>query len=366
MMLRALLILLALLPQAALAQTCPAVGSHPALTAGGSVFGRIAAQWNTYFSAKVDINNGVLCNPTIIGGVSPGSFIAAPGLANQVGARNTGDQTVSRIGGTLYDQLWPVPKSASYVVNSDSGTISDHGALLIASAAAITFTLPDPVIGSVGVSYQFGSDGTNGYTLATVGGTALIYGCQGATGAATAVFPANVDVQVSVDAAGTGYKCSASGGGVVSSVTNADGSLTVSPTTGAVVASLNVAHANLWTALQTFADVTGSIGNAGAVVSGTTYTFVAGDCGKTVVFTSSSAVTATIPAAIVPATTVCAMVVLQAGTAKVSVNGTAVAAATLISESTFTGTSGTAGSMIGLTLLTVSAATRAYLTGSGS
>ena len=60
------------------------------------------------------------------------------------------------------------------------------------------------------------------------------------------------------------------------------------------------------------------------------------------------------------------MAVLQAGTAKVSVNGSAVSPATLISESSFTGTSGTAGSMIGLTLLTVSAATNAYLTGSGS
>jgi hypothetical protein len=38
------------------------------------------------------------------------------------------------------------------------------------------------------------------------------------------------------------------GGGGVGSVTNADGSLTFSPTTGAVVGSLNLAHANTWTA----------------------------------------------------------------------------------------------------------------------
>lgn len=123
---------------------------------------------------------------------------------------------------------------------------------------------------------------------------------------------------------------------------------------------------NTWSGAQTFGPVYGSLGNSGSVVSGTTYTFVAADCGKTTVFTSNSAVTATIPASIVPASTVCAMAVLQAGTAKVSVDGTAVAAATLISESGFTGTSGTAGSMIGLTLATISAATRAYLTGSGS
>ena len=42
------------------------------------------------------------------------------------------------------------------------------------------------------------------------------------------------------------------GGGAVSSVANSDGTLTISPTTGAVVASLNLAHANTWSAIQTF------------------------------------------------------------------------------------------------------------------
>lgn len=40
----------------------------------------------------------------------------------------------------------------------------------------------------------------------------------------------------------------------ISSVSNSDGSLTISPTTGVVVASLNVAHANTWTAVQTHQD----------------------------------------------------------------------------------------------------------------
>lgn len=40
-------------------------------------------------------------------------------------------------------------------------------------------------------------------------------------------------------------------GGAVTGVSNSDGTLTISPTTGAVVSSLNLAHANTWTALQT-------------------------------------------------------------------------------------------------------------------
>ncbi len=44
----------------------------------------------------------------------------------------------------------------------------------------------------------------------------------------------------------------ASGSGLVNSITNADGTLTIAPTTGAAIASLNLTHANTWTALQTF------------------------------------------------------------------------------------------------------------------
>jgi hypothetical protein len=51
----------------------------------------------------------------------------------------------------------------------------------------------------------------------------------------------------------------AAGTTLVNSITNADGTLTISPTTGSVVASLALTHANTWTALQTF--------NAGAVIN---------------------------------------------------------------------------------------------------
>ena len=60
---------------------------------------------------------------------------------------------------------------------------------------------------------------------------------------------------VQADASGklssTGAACG-TGSGAVNSVSNSDGTLTISPTTGAVVASLNPAHANAFTALQQF------------------------------------------------------------------------------------------------------------------
>jgi hypothetical protein len=45
----------------------------------------------------------------------------------------------------------------------------------------------------------------------------------------------------------------------VSSVSNSDGTLTISPTTGAVVASLALGHANTWTATQTFTPASASL-----------------------------------------------------------------------------------------------------------
>lgn len=64
------------------AQTCPARQSSPGFgAAGGSLFGRVAAQWDAYFAAKVDTNNGILCNPTILGTLS----LSASVIINSLG-----------------------------------------------------------------------------------------------------------------------------------------------------------------------------------------------------------------------------------------------------------------------------------------
>jgi hypothetical protein len=98
--------------------------------------------------------------------------------------------------------------------------------------------------------------------------------------------------------------------------------------------------------------------------SGTTDTLLAADCGSQVIYTSNSAVAVTVPSSIVPAgTTTCNIAIIQGGTAKVTLTGSGV---TIISGHSYTGTSGTKGSAIGLDLATVSAAATGYLTGDGS
>jgi hypothetical protein len=85
-----------------------------------------------------------------------------------------------------------------------------------------------------------------------------------------------------------------------------------------------------------FANGFGPVLGATRTVSGATDTLSTSDCGAEVIYTDNSAVTVTIPATLPVG---CNVSVLQAGTAKVSVNGSAVSAATLHSAHSYTGTS---------------------------
>lgn len=92
--------------------------------------------------------------------------------------------------------------------------------------------------------------------------SALIQGLpinQGGTSQTTAnaAFNALAPAQTSnsgkyltTDGTNTSWGTVSAGG--VTSVSNSDGTLTISPTTGSVVSSLNLAHANTWTGAQTF------------------------------------------------------------------------------------------------------------------
>lgn len=83
------------------AVTCPVQQSSPQFTAGGNVFGRINSAWNSYFAAKVDAVNGVLCNPTFIPaipGVGPGTTNT---IAKWTGTTTLGDSAIVDDGSTI-------------------------------------------------------------------------------------------------------------------------------------------------------------------------------------------------------------------------------------------------------------------------
>lgn len=73
------------------------------------------------------------------------------------------------------------------------------------------------------------------------------------------------------------------------SVTNSDGSLTISPTTGVIIASLNIAHANIWSAAQRF--------NAAITYGGVTLNNAVTGTGSMVLATSPTLVTPVLGAA---------------------------------------------------------------------
>jgi hypothetical protein len=138
------------------------------------------------------------------------------------------------------------------------------------NATAVNFRLADdsadaPITASTGAFSGAVTHGVNGgsggqiimngatsgsvtiSTPAVAGSVALTLPTTGGTIAASGTSP----IVVSATGAISCPTCNVTGANV-SSVSNADGTMTISPTTGAVVASINLAHANTWSASQTF------------------------------------------------------------------------------------------------------------------
>ena len=261
-------------------------------------------------------------------------------LANSSGVAVTLPQAT----GSFTTGFWWCPQNAgtgSVVITPTTSTINGASTLTLASQQGVCAV-------SDGTNWQVNGTFAAGSSGLTVGSTTIASGTNG---------------DIEYNNSGTlGEKGVTGTGGVV---------LATSPTL--TTPSLGTPSAiNISNATGTFGGTVGgatvtNVQGSSDVQSGTTYTLVATDCGKTVLFTSNSAITVTIPASIVPASgTTCVVAILQGGTSKVAVNGSAVSAATLISAHSYTGTSGTQGAVIDLTLTTVSAATNAYLTGDGS
>ena len=136
--------------------------------------------------------------------------------------------------GTVTSLTFNAPLSGGTITTS--GTVGITGAAGSVLAGATPAFTPNPVVGVAGSIV-----GTLGFQNAT-SGTLTVSPPTGALGTTAIVWPSS-----------SGTLCTtATCTGAVSSVANSDSTLIISPTTGAVVGSLNLAHANTWTALQTF------------------------------------------------------------------------------------------------------------------
>lgn len=126
---------------------------------------------------------------------------------------------------------------------------------------SISKTLPSglTILGSTTLGANGGSAGqiiANGATSgsatvtpqAAAGAAALLWPTTSGTLASSGTSPITVDAVTGAIGCAT---CNVTGSNV-GSVSNSDGSLTISPTVGSVVASLNLGHSNTWTVGQTF------------------------------------------------------------------------------------------------------------------
>lgn len=142
---------------------------------------------------------------------------------------------------------------------SDLRSIGQTAGSPVAATNAIVFTYKDLTTATTLCSFSVAISGTVA-TVSGSGGTINSGDIAGWVGPATAdpTF-AYFSGAIGATAQGTG---GGGGGGAVSSVSNSDGTLTVTPTTGAVVVSLALGNANTWTIGQAF--------HSGLNLSGTT------------------------------------------------------------------------------------------------
>lgn len=139
----ALAFLLCLLGAGAARAQCSTQQNSPAFTQGGNVFGRSSPQWNQYFAAKVDANNGIACNLTILGtlNLNYGQIVAALGYVPTPLGVITGGTDTSIASASTTDLGAPPTNPQSDVTVTGNATISSFGTSTpIGQLKVVTFT----------------------------------------------------------------------------------------------------------------------------------------------------------------------------------------------------------------------------------
>ncbi len=265
-----------------------AIGAPPSGTAGGDLLGTfpnptiattagadIVAAINTS-SSIINVSNGgtgvaTLASGDLLVGNGTSAVTAGPAwdgttLTADISGNAATSTTATNFSGTLsgdvsgtqtstsVDKLKgnAVPANAAGVLANDgSGTLSWAASVPPGGTAGgdLSGTYPNPTVQSV-ANVTTGTLGVvNGGTgLATIPAHSVLLG-EG-TGNVTVATPSTSGYVLTSTGANSDPTWQAPSG-AVTSVANSDGSLTISPTTGAVVGSLNVTHANTWTGTQT-------------------------------------------------------------------------------------------------------------------
>ncbi|HEY4514246.1 MAG TPA: hypothetical protein VJH69_02880, partial [Candidatus Paceibacterota bacterium] len=218
----------------------------------------VSGTGTTTFAGGLSLSGGCLVvNGSCVGG--SGSGDVGSGTAGQFAYFASDGTTVaatssifvaSTTGNIGIGTTSPYSKLSVWGVNTTSGVRAFE---VVNSASTTSFAVDNAGNATIAGTLSGGTSTltnlivSNTSTSTIAGGLSSLY--LNVTGtSATSTFARGIDI------AGGCFSINGSclGSGAVTSVSNADGTLTISPTTGAVVASLNLANANSWTALQQF------------------------------------------------------------------------------------------------------------------
>jgi hypothetical protein len=231
---------------------------------------------NCQIGSSCTIALGLTINSTAIsGGTSNGLLYNNAGDLGNLGIVNNAVLITNGSG---------VPVESSTLPSTVQGNITGTGTLT-SGATGSGFTI------DLGASTESGllplsHGGTNANLTASNGG--ILYSTASAFAVLSGTGIAGLCLQSETNAAPVWASCS--GGASVASVANSDGTLTISPTTGSVVASIALGHANSWSAAQTFAA-------SGIILTGSstgTTTFTSGNAGASNFTLTFPAVTSTV------------------------------------------------------------------------
>jgi hypothetical protein len=207
--------------------SAPDTGTVTSVTASSPLASSGGATPNLSLTGTVAVANGGTAGTAA---PTAGAIAYGTGTAYAFSAAGTSGQIL--LSGAAGSPTWAT-LSSSAVTSFSAGTTG----LTPSSATTGAVTLA----GTLAIA----NGGTNSTATATAGGIGF------GTGTAHAYTAAGTTGQVLTSAgAGTPTWTTLTTG--VSSVSNSDGTLTISPTTGAVVASLALGHANSWSGVQTF------------------------------------------------------------------------------------------------------------------
>ena len=224
-----------------LGSTCTATAAAGTLT-GATLAAGVTASSLTSFGNAPTVANAVLSGtPT-----GAGSSIVVNGVTCSL----AGSCTVNPPGGastTVNGQTCTLGGTCTVTV--DAGTLT--GTTLAAGVVTSSLTSVGTIASGLwqGTSIALAHGGTNANLTASNGG--IVYSTASALAILAGTATPAQCLQSQANSAPIWASCS--GAAAVSSVADdGNGTLVISPTTGAVVAALNLGNANTWTAIQTF------------------------------------------------------------------------------------------------------------------